>query len=101
MSTNTNGSSFLKKYVLVCIVLDVIWAVLIATFGAAILNAIGVGAGAAAGTTATVSVLGWIIAFVIGLIQGGIFLFALSFIGFVFLAIFGGGRRGGSGTGGN
>lgn len=101
MSTNNNnGSSFLKKYILVLAVLDVIWAVLIATFGATILNAIGVGAGATAGTTTTVSVLGWIIAFVIGLIQGGIFLFALSFIGFVFLAIFGGGR-GGSGTGGN
>lgn len=102
--SNTNssrGSSFLKKYLAVCLVLDVIWAALIATFGATILHAIGIGAGADAGVTTTASVLGWIIAFVFGFLQGGIFLLVFSLIGFIALAFFGSGRsKSGGGNGG-
>lgn len=64
----------MKKVLVIAAVLDVIWALVVATFGAALLGGLGDAAGVGSTTVAVGSVLGWIITFVIALFQGAVFL---------------------------
>lgn len=71
----------LKKILAIFVGIDVIWAVLMATFGTTLLTQIG-GIGEL-GSTATVTggILGWLILFVAALWQGAIFLLVFSVFG--------------------
>lgn len=93
MSNQPNGSNVLGKVILVAAVLDVIWAVIVATFGVSVLSMIGGAAGASGAAATTAGVLGWIITFVIALFQGAIFMVVIGVFVIVFAALFGGKRR--------
>lgn len=82
----------MKKLIAIALVLDVIWAAIIATFFGSVLSLAGGAAGASGAAATTAGVLGWIIAFVIALLQGAIFMFVIGFIAIVFIGVFGGKR---------
>ncbi len=67
----------MRKLIAIALVLDVIWAFIIATFGVSLLSMAGGAAGASGAAATTASVLGWIIAFVIAFFQGAIFMFVI------------------------
>ncbi|MEZ4488454.1 MAG: hypothetical protein R3F51_12750 [Cyanobacteriota/Melainabacteria group bacterium] len=93
MSQEPNKSNPFKKIFLVALVLDLLWATLIATFGATILGQVGTIGGAAEGATQTVTVLGWLITFIIAFFQGAIFMVVLGGFAVVLLLLFGGKKR--------
>lgn len=72
----------LKKYLLTLVVLDVLWAALLATFGGSLLTEIG---GLPAGSLTTVS--GWLIIFFAALFQGGVFAIVFSVFGAIMLLV--------------
>lgn len=88
MSDNTKSSNPLRKYLIIGVIIDLIWAFLIATFGATILGQLGLMGGVDGGTTSTISVLGWIIAFIIAFIQGAIFIGVIGFMAVIFKKLF-------------
>ncbi|MGD9684512.1 MAG: hypothetical protein AB7W16_25390 [Candidatus Obscuribacterales bacterium] len=83
MSDSKQKSGFLKKLLVVYVVIDIIWAALVATFGATILSQIGTMGGAGEGATQVATGLGWVITFIVALFQGAIFLGV--FTGFAFV----------------
>jgi hypothetical protein len=85
MSDRPNGNRILGKILLGAIVVDLIWAIIVATFGITVLGAAGSAAGASGTALAVGGVLGWIIGFVIAFIQGAIFM--VVFAGFAFGAL--------------
>lgn len=86
-NTTTKSNPF-KKLFLIYLVVDLVWAFIVATFGATILGSIGAAGGASGAATGTVTVLGWIITFVAAFIQGAIFLCVLTAFVFVFYMIY-------------
>lgn len=88
MSDNTKSTNPFRKFLIIAVIVDLIWAFLIATFGATILSQIGLMGGADAGATTTISVVGWIIAFIVAFIQGAIFIGVVSFIVAIFKRVF-------------
>lgn len=70
------------------IALDLVWAVLVATFAATVLNTAGGAAGAGATAVSVATVSAWLIAFVIGLLQGAVFMFVLAVFAWVGMNIF-------------
>jgi hypothetical protein len=75
--------TFLKKYAFAVLVLDVLWAVLLATFGTSILSAY---AGVPAESLTGVS--GWILVFFAALFQGAIFAVVGSIFGTLALILY-------------
>lgn len=70
------------------IAIDVAWAILVATFAATILNTAGGVAGATSTAISLATVSAWLIAFVIGLLQGAVFIFVLTVFAWVGMTIF-------------
>jgi len=83
MSDSKPKSSFVKKLLVAYVVIDTIWAALVATFGATILSQIGTVGGAGEGATQVATGLGWVITFIIAFFQGAVFLGV--FTGFAFV----------------
>lgn len=80
----------MSKLIAIALVLDVIWAAIIATFGVSVLSMAGGAAGASGAAATTAGVLGWIIGFVIAFLQGAIFMVVLGFFVVVGIMLFGG-----------
>lgn len=80
----------MRKILAIALVLDIIWAAVIATFFGSVLSIAGGAAGAAGAAATTAGVLGWIIAFVIAFFQGAVFMFVIGMFVVVFALIFGG-----------
>jgi hypothetical protein len=78
------------KVLTVAAIVDVVWAGLVATFGANLLHILGVAGGAGATAVGIGTVLGWVITFIIAALQGAVFLFVFGFIGVVFWSLFSG-----------
>src|SRR5207253_2037368 len=63
-----------KKIAVTLLAIDVIWATIMATFGARLITQLGLAAGSDPGVSYVTGVSGWIITFFAALFQGGIFL---------------------------
>ncbi len=88
MTNNKSGSGFIKKLLLFYVLLDLVWAALVATFGATILSQIGMVGGAGEGATQAATILGWLITFIIAFFQGAIFLGVGTMVVFIFVVVF-------------
>jgi len=73
----------IKKIAVTLLALDVLWATIMATFGARLITQLGLAAGSDPGLSYVSGVSGWIITFFAALFQGGIFLL----VGSVFFTI--------------
>lgn len=87
-STNGPTKKKLPTFLKWAIALDVAWAVLVATFAATVLNTAGGVAGATSTAISLATVSAWLIAFVIGLLQGAVFIFVLTVFAWVGMNIF-------------
>jgi hypothetical protein len=92
-STSAPAPKKIPTFVKWAIGLDIAWAALVATFAATVFNT----AGGAAGATSTAISLGtisaWLIAFVIGLMQGAVFIAVLSVFAWVGINLFASTKR--------
>lgn len=92
-STSSQGPKKIPTFVKWAIGLDIAWAALVATFATTVFNT----AGGAAGATSTAISLGtisaWLIAFVIGLMQGAVFIAVLSVFAWVGINLFASTKR--------
>ncbi len=92
-STSSQGPKKIPTFIKWAIGLDIAWAGLVATFAATVFNT----AGGAAGATSTAVSLGtisaWLIAFVIGLMQGAVFIAVLSVFAWVGMNLFASTKR--------
>jgi hypothetical protein len=86
----------LKTILKVYVVLDLLWAALIATFYSTVVHTIGGAAGAGSAALGVGTVASWIIAFLIALFQGAIFLGVISVFIVVGIALFGGAKKSGN-----
>ncbi|MDP3506923.1 MAG: hypothetical protein Q8T09_02960 [Candidatus Melainabacteria bacterium] len=82
------NSLSLRQVLIIAGILDALWAAAIATFGANLLHILGVAGGASATSVGIGTVLGWLITFIVALLQGAVFIFVIGFISFVFWSIF-------------
>ena len=64
----------IKKIAVTLLAIDVIWATIMATFGARLITQLGLAAGSDPGLSYVSGFSGWIITFFAALFQGGIFL---------------------------
>ncbi|MBK9771036.1 MAG: hypothetical protein IPP57_09460 [Candidatus Obscuribacter sp.] len=64
----------IKKIAVTLLAIDVIWATIMATFGARLITQLGLAAGSDPGLSYVSGFSGWIITFLAALFQGGIFL---------------------------
>ena len=81
--TQSEKSGLLGKVLLNALVLDVVWAISVATFGFSLLSAVGQVAGSAPAATVTTGVAAWIVTFFVAMFQGAIFMVVGSVFGFI------------------
>lgn len=77
-----------RQVLTIAVVLDVLWALLVATFGASVLHILGVAGGAGATTLGIGTVIGWILAFIVALLQGAIFMVVFAVFATLILSFF-------------
>ena len=100
-NTPSTGKNPLWTWLKVCLALDVAWAIVVAVLYSSGIHILSGVAGAGSTATGVVTTAGAIFAFVIGFIQGGVFLFVISMFIFVGILLFGGksNSRNNGGTG--
>jgi hypothetical protein len=76
----------LGQVLAIAVILDVLWATLVATFGASVLHILGVAGGAGATALGVGTILGWLTMFVIAFLQGAVFIVALGIFALVIFA---------------
>jgi hypothetical protein len=84
-----NSKNPLKTVAKIAVVLDLLWAVLVATFYSTVVHTVGGAAGAGSVALGVGTVASWLIAFLIAMFQGAIFIVVISVFIFVGIAIFG------------
>lgn len=77
-----------RQVLTIAVILDVLWATLVATFGASVFHILGVAGGAGATTLGIGTVIGWILAFIVALLQGAIFMVVFTVLTVVLLSLF-------------
>ncbi|MDP3506684.1 MAG: hypothetical protein Q8T09_01715 [Candidatus Melainabacteria bacterium] len=77
-----------RQVLTIAVILDVLWATLVATFSASVFQILGVAGGAGGTTLGVGTVIGWLLAFIVALLQGAIFMVVFAVFATLILSFF-------------